>query len=278
MPAKRRRCFCRAMDSDSTVKTESPVRSESLHEFWGVDRDIEGPSELEREFHRHLHEKYADAGATGGGPLARAYYRFKPLLPRPVQVWARKRYARTRGRVSFPAWPVETRCWDLASEWLERTTIAAGGNLPILEFWPEGRQFALVLTHDVELQPGFDTIKTISRIEEDLGLRSSWNLVPRRYRIDPEMIQWLWDSGHEVGVHGLTHDGKLFASRKVFEERLDAIHQYAVAWRAAGFRSPATHRNIEWMQSLKFEYDASFFDTDPFEPQRGGCCHVFPYR
>jgi hypothetical protein len=35
---------------------------------------------------------------------------------------------------------------------------------------------------------------------------------------------------------------------------------------------------MEWMQAMDFEYDSSFYDTDPYEPQGGGCCHVFPYR
>jgi hypothetical protein len=45
-----------------------------------------------------------------------------------------------------------------------------------------------------------------------------------------------------------------------------------------GFRSPATHRNADWMPELGCRYDSSFPDTDPFEPQSGGCCSIMPYR
>jgi hypothetical protein len=31
------------------------------------------------------------------------------------------------------------------------------------------------------------------------------------------------------------------------------------------------------MASLPFEYDSSYPDTDPFEPQPGGCCSWLPY-
>jgi hypothetical protein len=31
------------------------------------------------------------------------------------------------------------------------------------------------------------------------------------------------------------------------------------------------------MGSLPFEYDSSYPDTDPFEPQPGGCCSWLPY-
>ena len=36
--------------------------------------------------------------------------------------------------------------------------------------------------------------------------------------------KWLYDNGFEVGVHGLNHDGKLFFSRKIFNERAKRIN------------------------------------------------------
>jgi hypothetical protein len=42
-------------------------------------------------------------------------------------------------------------------------------------------------------------------------------------------------------------------------------------------RSPATLRNAPWMHELPVLYDSSFPDTDPFQPQPGGCCWIFPY-
>ena len=260
------------------MNNEGRVTSETLREFWGLPPDDGEPSTLDREFHLYLHEKYPHAGSSGRGALVRTYYAVKPVVPRGVQIWARQKFARKRAQTSFPSWPVESRCWDIADRWLQKETRAAGGEIAALEFWPEGRKCALVLTHDVELQSGFDAIKTITDIEEGLGLRSSWNIVPQRYRIDPSVIRHLWDRGHEVGVHGLKHDGKLFSSRRMFEDRLTAIHRYAEEWGAKGFRSPSTYRNMEWMQTMEFDYDASFYDTDPYEPQGGGCCHVFPYR
>ena len=58
---------------------------------------------------------------------------------------------------------------------------------------------------------------------------------------------------------------------------MPAIRRYLDEWGAVGFRSPATHRNAEWMSRLGALYDSSFPDTDPFEPQSGGCCSIFPY-
>ena len=58
---------------------------------------------------------------------------------------------------------------------------------------------------------------------------------------------------------------------------LPKIHRYLDEWGAVGFRSPATHRNADWMPRLGVLYDSSFPDTDPFEPQAGGCCSIFPF-
>ena len=83
--------------------------------------------------------------------------------------------------------------------------------------------------------------------------------------------------GCEIGLHGIKHDCKLFESRASFEAELPKIHRYLREWQAVGFRSPATHRNADWMPELGCLYDSSFPDTDPFEPQGGGCCSIFPF-
>jgi hypothetical protein len=36
-------------------------------------------------------------------------------------------------------------------------------------------------------------------------------------------------------------------------------------------------RNLEWIHDLNIEYDASTFDTDPFEPQPEGVTTIFPF-
>ena len=83
--------------------------------------------------------------------------------------------------------------------------------------------------------------------------------------------------GSDAGVHGLNHDGKLYKSRKVFQERAIKINAYLKDWGAVGFRSPAMHHNLEWLHELDIEYDASTFDTDPFEPQLDGVGTIFPF-
>ena len=83
--------------------------------------------------------------------------------------------------------------------------------------------------------------------------------------------------GFEVGVHGLNHDGKLYNSHALFLSRAKRINMYLKNWDCVGFRSLSMHHNLEWIHSLNIEYDASTFDTDPFEPQSDGVRTIFPF-
>ena len=120
-------------------------------------------------------------------------------------------------------------------------------------------------------------IPRLLEVEQRHGFRSSWNFVAEDYRIPEGTFDEIRAAGGEVGLHGIKHDGKLFASRARFEADLPKIHRYLADWDAAGFRSPATHRNADWMPDIGSSYDSSFPDTDPFEPQSGGCCSIFPF-
>ena len=114
-------------------------------------------------------------------------------------------------------------------------------------------------------------------IEKELGFKSSFNFVPERYTVSPKLRQILVQNGFEVGVHGLNHDGKLYSSKKEFDRRAKRINMYLKEWQSVGFRSPAMHHNLEWLKSLDVLYDASTFDTDPFEPQPDGMNTIFPF-
>ena len=52
---------------------------------------------------------------------------------------------------------------------------------------------------------------------------------------------------------------------------------YLKDWKSVGFVSPSMHHNLDWNHELNIEYDASTFDTDPFEPQPDGITTIFPF-
>ena len=208
--------------------------------------------------------------------LIRAFYRLRPFIPRVAQIWLRRRFARLRARIPFPAWPVETSLHELYGFLLGLLADVAGEAVPTLAPWPRGFDWALVLTHDVETSVGYDRIESICELEARLGYRSSWNLVPERYHSSDDFVQALSRRGFEVGVHGLYHDGRDLESLEMLRRRLPAMRDYADRWGARGFRAPATQRNWDWMPLLGFDYDSSYPDADPFEPQPGGCCTWLP--
>jgi len=144
--------------------------------------------------------------------------------------------------------------------------------------WPEGKKFAVVLTHDVEKRKGYGACESLMQIDQIMGFRSSFNFVPERdYKVEKELLHNLVNNGFEVGVHDLKHDGKLYRSEKIFKERAQKINSYLREWGCVGFRSGAMHRNFEWLSDLDIEYDASSFDTDPFEPNPEGMRTIFPF-
>ncbi len=84
-------------------------------------------------------------------------------------------------------------------------------------------------------------------------------------------------AGFEVGVHGLEHDGKLYNSKVKFGEKAAGIRDYLRKWSGCGFRSPLMQHRLGWLHALGVEYDASTFDTDPFEPEPDGARTIFPF-
>ncbi len=143
--------------------------------------------------------------------------------------------------------------------------------------YKQGKDCAIVLTHDVEEQQGFDFIPRVIELEEKYGFKSSWNIVPYKYKIDDGILKLIRNAGHEIGIHGYNHDGKLYYSEKIFNERVQYINKALKKYGAVGFRSPMVHRNLKWLQKLDIEYDASCFDYDPFQPFPGGTGSIWPF-
>lgn len=224
----------------------------------------------------YLAERYD--GAADASRATHAYYRVKPLLPRAVQLALRRAYARRQARRPFPRWPVEPLLVDHLQRRLRATLAARGGEpLPFVWLWPDGRRFAVTVTHDVEGPAGIANVERLLEVERRHGIVSSWNFCAEWYRIPDGLFDRLRAAGCEIGLHGITHDDRLFRDRASFEAQLPAVRRYLRAWGAEGFRSPATHRNAAWMPELGAAYDSSFPDTDPFQPKPGGCCSIFPY-
>jgi hypothetical protein len=262
-----------------------PIRTGDGSQVASVWRDSGGnvflpfdPGEVMQLF---WSEGYRDIGRSAVSAFShaaalRGYYLVRPLLPRPVQLTMRRMFTRVQATASFPGWPIEDSLHDFYG-WLFATIAdLAGEPVPFIGLWPSGRSWALVLTHDVETDVGYREMDLLRAPERARGYHSSWNFVGARYQVDDATIRSLQDDGCEAGVHGLVHDGRDLQER-FMDERLPAMWEHARRWNAVGFRSPATHRGWELMPRLGFDYDSSYSDTDPYEPQPGGCCTYLPY-
>ena len=264
----------RALTSADGVRCGSIWRAEDGSVFLPFD-----PDEVALNYWSERYLRVA-AGTTVRSLRRRlmlAYYRTRPVLPRPLQIWLRRQFARVQARSAFPRWPVEPCLHDFFDLIFAILGGLAGGPIPRVAPWPHGHAWALVLTHDVEQSSGLNVIDPVLELERTHGVRSSWNFVPGRYQVDPERVAALVADGFEVGVHGLYHDGLDLESFATWQERLPLAHDAAERWGAVGFRSAALHREWDWMRLLNFDYDSSCPDTDPYEPQHGGCCTWLPF-
>jgi peptidoglycan/xylan/chitin deacetylase (PgdA/CDA1 family) len=225
----------------------------------------------------YLRERYLGDGG-GRSRAVTAYYALKPLMPPRARIAARRLYARRQVGQTFPRWPIEPILVEYErDQLLGRLSADGGAPVPVVYFWPDRARAAVVLTHDVEGPAGIERIPQVRALERRYGFTSAWYFVAEDYAIPDGVFDQLRREGCEIGLHGIHHDGKLFASRAAFESNLPAIHRYLSEWHAVGFRSPATHRNPDWMSELGCLYDTSFSDSAPFEPQPGGCCSIRPY-
>ena len=192
----------------------------------------------------------------------RIYYELKPFIPQSLRTAIRRRVvSELRDRIGS-VWPIAPGS--------ERSPEGWPG-------WPGQKKFALVLTHDVESAAGLRKCRRLMELEAEMGFRSSFNFVPEGdYRVPEKLRKELAQNGFEVGIHDLKHDGRLYRSRREFSRRAERINRYLAEWGAVGFRSAFMLRELDWLHELNIRYDASTFDTDPFEPQPEGYHTIFP--
>ncbi len=111
----------------------------------------------------------------------RIYYSLKPLLPRSLRIALRRIWARRILRKCGGTWPILESAGRKPEGW---------------SGWPDGKQFAFVLTHDVEGPDGLAKIKPLAELELSLGFHSCFNLIPEgAYPVPADLRAWLVDRG-----------------------------------------------------------------------------------
>jgi hypothetical protein len=195
--------------------------------------------------------------------LRTVYYELKPVLPRRLRLALRRVRATWLRRRCADVWPINQAAGRAPRGW---------------PGWPYGADFAFVLTHDVEEARGLARCRAMAEFEMALGFRSAFNFVPEGDYDTPKALRtFLRAHGFEVGVHDLHHDGRLYRNQSRFQRSAEEINRYLSEWDAEGFRSAFMLHDLEWLKALNVGYDASTFDTDPFEPQPDGVNTIFPF-
>jgi len=115
-------------------------------------------------------------------------------------------------------------------------------------------------------------------IDDAFGIKASFQIVPvQRYQVPTNWLAAIRERGFEVGLQDLNHDGRLFDDRGEFLRRAKKINDYARTYGAKGFRAGGLYRRPEWNHAFDFSFDMSVPNVAHLDPQRGGCCTLFPF-
>ena len=268
------------MEVDAPVETG--LSNDPLS-FWKLPVELSAPlaassAASERVIRHYLFEEYLEERERRPSPKLFLYYRIKGFIPIGLRHRINALAIRARRQLNFPHWPCETALLDFWREWLREGLRTLGiEDAHHIGFWPDGNRCAIVLTHDIESPMGLERIRRMTDLEERYGFRSALNFPLNQYRINWLRLDDLKRRGFEFGAHGLAHDGRLFRSHQDFRQLAPVLERFAREQDFRGFRSPSTLRRADWIAELSFDFDSSFSDTDPYEPQPGGCCSVFPF-
>ena len=200
-------------------------------------------------------ERYSKQSPTRTGALLASeaarwlYYQIRPALSDSLRQTLQRISLRDWDQLPFPRWPVDTSVEDI----LERDLLAAMKSarlesIPFIWFWPDGVPSAAVMTHDVEATAGLALVPELMDIDDEFGIKASFQLVPeQRYAVSNDLLELIRKRQCEVNVHGLNHDGNLFRDREILPGAVQA-HQ-SVRGGVRGQRiqvGSGMYRNVDW--------------------------------
>jgi len=211
--------------------------------------------------------------------VRKIYYLFRPLMPVGFRKHLQRLYFRDWNKIAFPSWPVDFAVEDILEQLLMLSMKATKvERLPFIWFWPDGAPSCTTITHDVETSAGRDFCSDLMDLNDSFEIKSAFQVIPeKRYSVPQSYLDGIRNRGFELNVHDLNHDGHLMERKEEFLRRAEHINRHGLKFGAFGFRSAMLHRNLDWYDALDFSYDMSVPNVAHLDPQRGGCCTVFPF-
>ena len=243
------------------------------------------PADAAQVIHSLRYERYSVRPSTATSALLSSesardvYYRVRPTLNPSVRKRLQRIFLRDWKKIPFPEWPVDASVERILEDLLIRSIRTNKlEKIPFIWFWPDGANAAAIITHDVETDAGLTFVPKLIDIDESFNIRSSFQLVPEgRYNVPATLIDNIRKRHCEVNVHDLDHNGNLFGNRERFLKKSKRINGYIASYGSDGFRAGCMYRNADWYDQLRISYDMSVPNVAHLEPQRGGCCTLFPY-
>lgn len=237
------------------------------------------PDEVIQNFRFERYARFENLSSGAERILKRLYYVLRPYLGLKARRAVQRFKARNWPALPFPHWPVDTSVKSLSDDLMLLSMRAQGiDRVPFIWFWPKGAEACVTMTHDVETQHGVDQSESLMDLNDEFGIKASFQIVPeRRYPVAADYLESLRSRGFEICVQDLNHDGLLYENKSQFLDRVERINQYGREWGARGFRAAILYRRPEWFDALDFSFDMSIPNVGHLDPQRGGCCAVMPY-
>lgn len=233
---------------------------------------------LRHERYHHGHKSGKPASASKH-ITRKLYYIFRPLLSVPLRKHLQRIYLGGWEKIPFPNWPVDTTVENIQERLLVLSMQSRNlTRIPFIWFWPNGAPTCTSVTHDVETTVGWNFCSQLMDLDDSFGIKAAFQVVPeQRYTVQQAGLDEMKQRGFELNVHDLNHDGNLLSEYEEFLRRAVAINRYGKSFGAKGFRAAVLYRNIDWYDALEFDYDMSIPNVAHLDPQRGGCCTVFPF-
>jgi hypothetical protein len=231
------------------------------------------------------HERYVSCSNRKKAPdkskstARKLYYLARPLLPVALRKHLQRVYLRDWKRIPFPHWPVDSTVEEIQEQLLALAMKSRNVTaIPFIWFWPKGAPSCTSVTHDVEAPAGLDFCNELMDLDDSYGIKAAFQMVPEeRYEVTLQHFVKMRERGFEVNLHDLNHDGNLVSDYDEFLRRAKEINVYAKKFGTRGFRAGVLYRNLDWYGMLDFEYEMSVPNVAHLDPQRGGCCTVFPF-
>jgi peptidoglycan/xylan/chitin deacetylase (PgdA/CDA1 family) len=175
----------------------------------------------------------------------------------------------------------------LRTIFLASLVTASPSPIPRIGFWRRGKTYALSLTHDVESKEGLAATERLLEVERELGIRSSWSIIARRYPLSSDALRSLVREG-EICAHDTEHDGRLLL--QPFHDKVErlkeckSVLEQSTKTTVRGFRAPLLQHSRDLLVAVDragYEFDSSVPSWEILSPTSSnphGIGTVFPFR